>query len=185
MGTLGGFPNLRPLPATLPTARCARPHALWLRRAKLASAYAVNGNPNGPEPSRALAPAGVARLRQRDHGNPSASVGLPAHGLRRLRLRSAHIGAGGHSPPSPRQRRESRLSDRDPGCRGDDHLLRLPVLRMLAAAAAVLRQLQLLRVRALVLGAGVVALATNLALQGDDDSRGSSHGILLIRFLCS
>ena len=38
MGTLGGFPYLRPLPASLPTARFARP--LWLRRAKPDCAYA-------------------------------------------------------------------------------------------------------------------------------------------------
>jgi hypothetical protein len=53
MGTLGGFPNPRPLPPTLPTARCARPRALWLRRAKLGYAYAIvmgtlGGFPNPP-----------------------------------------------------------------------------------------------------------------------------------------
>jgi hypothetical protein len=40
-GTLGGFPNPRLLPHALPTARCARPRALWLRRAKLGFAYAL------------------------------------------------------------------------------------------------------------------------------------------------
>ncbi len=34
METLEGFPNPRPLPATLHPARFARPRALWLRRAK-------------------------------------------------------------------------------------------------------------------------------------------------------
>jgi hypothetical protein len=34
METLEGFPYPRPLPATLPTARCARPRAFRLRRAK-------------------------------------------------------------------------------------------------------------------------------------------------------
>jgi hypothetical protein len=41
METLGGFPNPRPLPATLHPARFARPRALWLRRAKPDFANAI------------------------------------------------------------------------------------------------------------------------------------------------
>ena len=41
METLRGFPNPRPLPATLHPARFARPRALWLRRAKPGYAYAI------------------------------------------------------------------------------------------------------------------------------------------------
>ena len=86
MGTLGGFPN---------------PPALWLRRAKPAFAYAVMGTLKGfrsalgtrhppytplasrglAKPSRALASAGEARLRLRDHGNPQRVPLCPRHGF--------------------------------------------------------------------------------------------------------
>jgi hypothetical protein len=76
MGTLGGFPN---------------PPALWLWRAKPAFAYAIMGALGRvPKPSRALALAGKARLRLRDHGSPwEGSQTLP------------RSGSGGQSPPSP------------------------------------------------------------------------------------
>src|ERR1019366_292599 len=47
METLRGFPNPRPLPPTQPTARCARPPALWLRWAKPSSADAFDGTLRG------------------------------------------------------------------------------------------------------------------------------------------
>jgi hypothetical protein len=51
MGTLKGFPN---------------PPALWLRRAQPACANAVVETLGVPKPSRALASAATARLRQRE-----------------------------------------------------------------------------------------------------------------------
>jgi hypothetical protein len=42
MATLEGFPYPRPLPRTLPTARCARPRAFRLRRAKAGFAIATD-----------------------------------------------------------------------------------------------------------------------------------------------
>jgi hypothetical protein len=91
METLGGFPNPRPLPATLHPARFARPRALWLRRAKPGSAYAIHmetlgGFPN-PRPLPAtLHPARFARPR--------------ALWLRRAKLGSANATA---SPPGVQQ----------------------------------------------------------------------------------
>ena len=92
MGTLGGFPN---------------PPALWLRRAKPAFAYAIMGtlggfaSPFGPppapssplasvglaKPSRALASAGKARLRLRDHGSPTSTPRDYGESLRDLQAK--------------------------------------------------------------------------------------------------
>jgi hypothetical protein len=58
--------------------------ALWLRRAKPGSANAVKGTRSTsvpgrvPKLSRALAPPGKARLRQRDDGNPDLKPPRPA-----------------------------------------------------------------------------------------------------------
>jgi hypothetical protein len=121
--------------------RVPRPPALWLRRAKPACAYAIMGTLKGfpdlphsgsggqspPAPtrswepskgsqtSRTLAPAGKARLRLRDHGNPQRVPRPPALWLRRAKPACAyaimgtlkgfpdlpHSGSGGQSPPAP------------------------------------------------------------------------------------
>ncbi len=149
-----------------------------------------------PIPSRALAPPGSARLRLRDRDANPGRVPIPSRALAppgsaRLRLRDRDGNPGRVPIPSralaPPGSARLRLRDRwEPRLctRGDEMRrspsLRLLVLRVLAAPAAILRQLELLGVRALVLRAGVVALATNLTLQGNDNSRGSSHGILLV-----
>ena len=58
METLGGFPNPRPLPATLHPARFARPRALWLRRAKPDSADAIASPHREPVSVRLMNNAG-------------------------------------------------------------------------------------------------------------------------------
>ena len=129
-----------------------------------------DGNPERvPEPSRALAPASKARLRQRGDGNPK----LPS--VRSPTVVSANKPIRCHARRGRTSWRRSRRSGKR-----RRQSLRLLVLRVLSASAAELRQLEFLRVRALVLRAGVVALATHLTLQGNYHSRGS-HGILLVR----
>ena len=90
MGTLGGFPN---------------PAALWLRRAKLAFANAVMGTAEEaeeieklnirrvPKPSRALAAASKARLRQRGDGNRGRGEKLNISTYGERVVRSAVLGS--------------------------------------------------------------------------------------------
>jgi len=90
MGTLGGFPN---------------PPALWLRRAKPDSAYAINGNPL-PDAHRPLAALGLAKPSAPARRPPLRSLrSVPALWLRQAKPDSAYAINGNPLPPAHRSAR--------------------------------------------------------------------------------